>query len=281
MEIKFEHVSFVIDEGTPLEKTILNDISFAIKGSGVYSFIGASNSGKSAIGDLINALIIPSKGKVKIGKFVNDGSKIKDIDKLRFDTGYVFKNPYDMFFNKTVKDELEFGMKYFNYKMDKMSLRILDALTLVGLGEEYLNFDPQILTLVDAKKVALAVALIHNPNIIILDEFTCGLGYKDKKDLERLLRLLKTKYNKTIIMLTKDTSFAYDISDEIYLMHATKLIASRADKSILRDEMLLKDIGLQVPPIVSFINACNKKGHEIYHYTNTHDLIKGVYRDVF
>ena len=281
MEIKFEHVSFVIDEGTPLEKTILNDISFCIKGSGVYSFIGASNSGKSAIGDLINALITPSKGKVKVGKFVNDGSKIKDIDRLRFDTGYVFKNPYDMFFNKTVKDELEFGMKYFNYKMDKMSLRILDALTLVGLGEEYLNFDPQILTLVDAKKVALAVALIHNPNIIILDEFTCGLGYKDKKDLERLLRLLKTKYNKTIIMLTKDTTFAYDISDEIYLMHATKLIASRADKSILRDAELLKDIGLQVPPIISFINACNRKGHELYHYTNTHALIKGVYRDVF
>ena len=281
MEIKFEHVSFVIDEGTPLEKTILNDISFAIKGSGVYSFIGASNSGKSAIGDLINALIIPTKGKVKVGKFINDGSKIKDIDRLRFETGYVFKNPYDMFFNKTVKDELEFGMKYFNYKMDKMSLRILDALTLVGLDEDYLNFDPQILTLVDAKKVALAVALIHNPNIIILDEFTCGLGYKDKKDLERLLRLLKTKYNKTIIMLTRDTSFAYDISDEIYLMHATKLVASRADKSILRDEELLKDIKLQVPPIVSFINACNKKGHEIYHYTNTHDLIKGVYRDVF
>ena len=51
--------------------------------------------------------------------------------------------------------------------MDKMSLRTLDALTLVGLDEDYLNFDPQILTLVDAKKVALAVALIHNPNIII------------------------------------------------------------------------------------------------------------------
>ena len=148
-------------------------------------------------------------------------------------------------------------------------------------GEEYLDFDPHILKLVDAKKVALACALIHNPNIIILDDYTSGLGYKDKKDLERLLKLLKTKYNKIIILLTKDTSFAYDISDEIYLMHATRLIASKADKTILRDEELLKDIKLQVPPIVSFINACNKKGHEIYHYTNTHDLIKGVYRDVF
>ena len=95
MEVKFANVSFVINKDTPLEKTILNNISFSFKGYGIYSFVGPSNSGKTAIGDLINALICPTKGKVKIGKFVNDGSKIKDIDKLRFDTGYVFKNPYD------------------------------------------------------------------------------------------------------------------------------------------------------------------------------------------
>lgn len=281
MEIKFEKVGFIINESTPLEKTILNDVSFSLKGNGIYSFVGASNSGKSAIGDLINALITPTKGIVKVGKFTNDGSKIKDIDKLRFETGYVFKNPYDMFFNKTVKKELEFGMQYFKYKMNKVNIRTSDALLLVGLNDEYLNLDPHMLTLVDAKKVALACALIHNPNIIILDEFTCGLGYKDKKDLERLLRLLKTKYNKMIILLTKDTSFAYNVSDEVYLMHATKLVMSKSDKEILRDEELLTDLGLQTPPIASFINACNKKGHEIYHYSNIHDLIKGVYRDVF
>lgn len=281
MEIRFENVGFIINESTPLEKTILNDVSFSLKGNGIYSFVGASNSGKSAIGDLINALITPTKGVVKVGKFVNDGSRIKDIDKLRFETGYVFKNPYDMFFNKTVKKELEFGMQYFKYKMNKVNIRTSDALLLVGLNDDYLNLDPQMLTLVDAKKVALACALIHNPNIIILDEFTCGLGYKDKKDLERLLRLLKTKYNKMIILLTKDTSFAYNVSDEVYLMHATKLVMSKSDKEILRDEELLTDLGLQTPPIASFINACNKKGHEIYHYSDIHDLIKGVYRDVF
>ena len=66
MEIKFDHVSFAINEYTPLEKTILNDVSFSIKGPGIYAFLGPSNSGKTAIGDLINALIIPSKGTVKI-----------------------------------------------------------------------------------------------------------------------------------------------------------------------------------------------------------------------
>ncbi|UKI58619.1 MAG: hypothetical protein L6V81_04390 [Clostridium sp.] len=47
---------------------------------------------KTAIGDLINALLVPTKGSVKIGRFTNNGiNRIKNIDKLRFDTGYVYK----------------------------------------------------------------------------------------------------------------------------------------------------------------------------------------------
>lgn len=280
MEIRFDHVSFIIDARTPLEKTILNDISFEINEPGIYSFVGASNSGKTAIGDLINALARPNKGKVKIGNFINDGRKIKNINKLRFDTGYVFKNPYDMFFNSTVKKEIEFGMIYFKYKLEKIDLRAVDALKLVGLDESYLNLNPMNLTLVDAKKIALASALVYNPKILILDEYTNGLNSKDKNDLIRLLRLLKNKYKKTIIFLTKDTSISYQISDTVFLLSKTKLVA-KGDKKILKDTSLLKNIGLEVPPIVSFIEECNKKGHEINDYSNVLDLIKGVYRDVF
>ena len=280
MEIIFNHVSFIINSKTPLEKTILKDVSFEIKENGIYSFVGASNSGKTAIGDLINALIVPNSGYVKVNKFVNDGRIIKNIDKLRFDTGYVFKNPYDMFITSSVKDEIEYGMKHFKYKTDKISMRSKDALKLVGLDESYLKLDPKILTLVDAKKVALACVLAYNPKILILDEFTCGLSYSDKNELERLLRMLKNKYKRTIILLTKDTDFAYKLSDKVYLMKLTRVICS-SDKSVLRDEELLKSLGLQVPRIASFINECNKKGHEIYQYSNIYDLIKGVYRDVF
>ena len=69
MEIIFDKVTYVIDSKTPLEKTILNDVSFSILDSGIYSFIGASNSGKTAIADLINSLVIPTSGSVKLGNF--------------------------------------------------------------------------------------------------------------------------------------------------------------------------------------------------------------------
>ena len=137
MEIVFDKVSLVINKGTPLEKTILNDVSFNISKEGIYSFVGASNSGKTGIADIINALMSPTSGSAKIGNFVNDGKRIKEVNKLRLETGYVYKNPYEMFFNKTVKDELEYAMKYYTKMTKRTTMRILDALTIVGLDESY------------------------------------------------------------------------------------------------------------------------------------------------
>ncbi|MGM9877352.1 MAG: ATP-binding cassette domain-containing protein [Bacilli bacterium] len=278
MEIKFSHVNLILDKGTPLEKTILNDVSFEIKEEGIYSFIGASNSGKTAIGDLIQFLISPTDGFVKVNKYINNCGNQKNINNLRTDIGYVFKNPYDMFLCKTVREEIDFSLN--NCKRKKGLISASDALKLVELDDSYLDLNPQILTLSDAKKVALACVLSMNPSILILDEYTCGIDNNDKKNLERLIRMLKNKYKKTIILLTKDTNYAYQVSDKVFIMCLTKL-ASSGDKTLLQNEELLKNCNLEVPKIVSFINECNRKGHDIYHYTNVLDLIKGVYRDVF
>ncbi len=278
MEIVFKNVSFLINASTKLEKTILNDISFEINKEGIYSFIGASNSGKSEVGRLISLIDTPSAGKVKIGSYTNNG-KTRGAKTVRSKIGYVYQNPYDMFFNKTVLKELSFGMREFKYKTDKLDSRVEDALTLVGLSKDYLDKDPLSLSLVDAKKLSLACILIYNPKIIVLDEITSGLSSSDKKDLIRLLKLLKNKYKKTVIILTKDTSFAYEVTDFVNLMSLTKIVAS--GKKDLLEEYDLESINLEVPKIVSFVNACKKKGHDINYYTNILDLIKGVYRDVF
>ena len=278
MEIKFDKVSLVINPYTPLEKTILSSVSFEIKESGIYSFIGKSNSGKTAVGDLINALIFPTAGKVYVGNFINDGRRIKNINRLRIEIGYVFKNPYDMFIGSTVKKEIEFGMLYFKYKLKEKNYRAKDALRLVNLDESYLHMDPRILNIRDARKVALASALIFNPEILILDEPTIGLNNKDKSELQIILKILKNRYNKKIIILSKDTNFCYSISDHIYIMNKTRIL-THGDKYILKDEALLKSLGLEIPGIVKFINEANRQGHKINDYVNLLDLIKGVYRD--
>ena len=92
--------------------------------------------------------------------------------------------------------------------------------------------------------------------------------------------MLKNKYKKTIILLSKDTNFCYQIVDQVYIMNLTKLVAS-GKKELLEDSDFISRIGLEVPLIVKFVDECRSKGHEINYYSNILDLLKGVYRDVF
>ncbi len=281
MEVKFENVSFVINRKTPLEKTILKDVSFDLKDNLIYAFIGNSNSGKTAVAELVDALVRPTKGKVIVGDYINDGRRIKKINNLRFDVGYVFKNPYDMFFNKTVKKEIEFGMKYFKYKLKKVKLRVVDALKMVGLDEDYLNKKVNELTLSEAKKVALASIIVFNPKIIILDEPTIGLNSRDKKELIRFLKLMKEKYNKTIIILSKDTDFLYQFVDYIYIFDKSKLILE-GKRNVFKEVDLFESLGIKVPDIIKFISLAKTRKNKIFiDHKDIKDLIKEVYRDVF
>jgi len=278
MEIIFENVTYRENIGTPLKKTYLENVSFTIEKNKVTTFIGDSESGKTKIGELINATITPTYGKVKIFEFINDGKRIRKINKLRMNVGFVTRDPSEMLFNKTVKNELQFGMRYFKYKLNKKEIRVIDALKLVGLPEDYLNKKISDLNLTEQKKIALASVLIFNPNVIILDEPTIGLGTKEKENLKKLIQILKEKYNKTIILLTKDTDFAYQITDKAYLLYRGSIMTT-GDKDIMTNEQLMDGYGLKLPEIVKFIKAANEKGIKLTLTDNILDLIKEVYRN--
>ena len=279
MEVSFKDVTLISNMGTTSEKTILNNVNFSFEGNKIYGILGNSNSGKSSIPELISGLITPTKGSVIVNSF-NSGKRIKNINKLRLMVGYIYKNPYEMFICSTVKKELEFGMKHFKYKLNKIETRTKDALKMVGLDESYLDKDPLKLNLSDAKKVALAITLIYNPKLIILDEPTIGLTNIDKKELIRLLKTLKNRYEKTILILSKDTDFLYSLVDYVYVFYKGNLM-KEGNTSIFHDYNLFNNLGLKVPDMVSFINMCRLRNVKLRDYKDIRDLVKGVCDNVF
>ena len=278
MEITFNNVTYKENVRTPLEKTYLKNFSYTFTSGKVYSIIGDSDSGKEKIGLLINAVNKPLIGTIKIGKYLNDGKYIKNINGLRMNVGYLKENPNEFLFNKTVKSELEFGLKYCKYKLNKKNLRISEALKLVGLNEEYLKRRIDSLNISEKKKVSLASILIFNPSIIILEEPSIFLNYRDNEKLIKLIKLLKDKYNKTIILISKDTNLSYKVSDEIILLNKGSIVYA-GNKSILEDEKVLNNINVDVPEIVKFINISNKFDANLTYTSNILDLIKEVYRN--
>ena len=259
-------------------KTYLKNFSYTFTSGKVYSIIGDSDSGKEKIGLLINAVNKPLIGTIKIGKYLNDGKYIKNINGLRMNVGYLKENPNEFLFNKIVKSELEFGLKYFKYKLNKKNIRISEALKLVGLNEEYLKRKIDSLNISEKKKVSLASILIFNPSVIILEEPSIFLNYRDNEKLIKLIKLLKDKYNKTIILISKDTNLSYKVSDEIILLNKGSIVYA-GNKSILEDEKVLNNINVDVPEIVKFINISNKFDAKLTYTSNILDLIKEVYRN--
>jgi len=179
MEIVFDKVSYKDNENN----YILKNISCKFESEKINSIIGSTGSGKTTLIKMINSLYKPSEGTIKIAnKIISKES----INEFRRNIGLMFQFPEQQIFNKTVREELEFNLKTFNYRINEIDKRIKDSLKIVGLSEEYLDKSPFTLSNGDMRKLALASILIYNPKIIILDEPTIGLDYAGKKAFKKI-----------------------------------------------------------------------------------------------
>ncbi len=282
MEIKFCNVGYIYNKDTNLSNSVLNGIDLNFKKGKIYSIVGKSGSGKTTILELINGLIMPTCGHVDISNFrLEENKKIKNINDLRVKVGLVFQFPEEQFFCNTVKKEIEFGMSCFNYKTKSMDKRIIDALIMVGLDDSYLERDPLTLSHGEMRLVAIASILAFNPSIIVLDEPTIGIDAPSKKSLIRLIKMLKTRYNKTIIVVSHDTDLLLKISDEVSVLEDGKIVLSGDKYEVFSNEKIMKRNNIKVPDLIKFSNLVKKKKNiKIGYRDEINDLIKDIYRYV-
>lgn len=279
MEIKYDNVSYIYNAKTALRKRALTGIDLEIKEGKINGIIGRSGSGKTTLVELLNALIIPTSGSIKVDNFViSKKNKIKNINDLRVNVGLIFQFPEEQFFNLKVEDEIKFGMKYFKIKDSDIKTRSIEALKMVGLDEEYLGKDTFKLSSGEMRKVAIASILAFNPELIILDEPTIGLDSISKKQLIYLIRTLKNKYNKTIMIITHDVDLLHQISDYIFVLDSGKLVLEGAKYSVFTSDKL-KEYGIDAPKIIQFEKLVQKnKGIKLGYRDDVNDLIKDIYR---
>ena len=266
MEIELKNVDFTYEKINYEKKEVLKNINMKFETGKITSIIGKSGSGKTTLLELIDNIIVPTKGEIII----------EDVNKI----GFLFQFPEEQFFNQTVKKELEVILKLSDYKKD-INKRIYDVLEMVNLNEDYLNKNPFNLSSGEKRKLALASVLILNPKIILLDEPTIGLDDKDKNEMIKLIRILKNRYNKTIIIASHDMNFIHKITDYIYVLDNKKIIMEGDKYTIFKQEEKLNKIKIKVPNLISFSNKVLKtKKIKIGYRDDINDLIKDIYRYV-
>lgn len=187
---------------------ILKNLSFSIESNSFVAILGGNGSGKSTLLKCISGILKPVRGKIS-----TDAS-----------LGYLAQNPMLYFNQDTVQSQLDSYTKKFNTDPDTLN-HLMQWLELSPL----LNKHPYDISGGQQQKLALALVLLSNPDILLLDEPTKGLDPFTKKHLATLLHTLLNK-GKTIIMVSHDMEFVAKYTTHTTLMFDGKLLPIHSTK---------------------------------------------------
>ena len=133
----------------------------------------------------------------------------------------------------------------------------------------------------EKESLALGIVLSLNPKLIIIDNPTSNLDSRNKEYLIKLLKKIKTRYNKTIILLTSDIEFAIKVTDNYLILKNGKIISLGIKRELLNNISKIKTSKVEIPKIINFINTVNKKKNINLELTfDIKELMKDIYRNV-
>lgn len=267
MEIKLENIVY---------KDVIKNISLNIKSNSIFSIMGRSGSGKTTLAEIVDLLTLPDSGKIY---FDTEEVKEDNIKKLKSKVGLVFQFPEEQFFCNTVEKEIEFGLNYLNKDINRIKKRVKDSILMVGLDDSYLKRSLVSLSSGEKRKIAIASILAINPEVLILDEPTIGLDMISQKSLIKILKMLKSKYNKTIIIISKDSDLVHSISDYVVILDDGNIVLSGNKYDVFTKDV--ESHGVKKPKIIEFEQMVFKnKNVKLLYRDDINDLMKDVYRSV-
>jgi len=277
MSIAFEKVEHMYNNDTPFSYHALKGVDLAITKGSFTAIIGQTGSGKSTLIQHINALLLPTSGKVTIDDYVITATdKPKKLKPLRKKAGLVFQFPEYQLFEETIKKDIIFGPLNFGVSYEEAKSLAAKALHQVGLDTSYLERTPFDLSGGQKRRVAIAGILAMEPDILILDEPTAGLDPHGTKEMMALFKSIQ-KLGKTVIIVTHDMNHVLQYCEEVIVMNHGKVEKKDTVSNIFKDQQYLNTLGIDLPIITNFILALNDNGFNIDSSINTYErLIKAI-----
>ena len=260
MGIALENVSFTYQEGTPLASTALSDVSLTIEDGSYTALIGHTGSGKSTILQLLNGLLVPSQGSVRVfDTLITSTSKNKDIRQIRKQVGLVFQFAENQIFEETVLKDVAFGPQNFGVSEEDAEQIAREKLALVGIDESLFNRSPFELSGGQMRRVAIAGMLAMEPAILVLDEPTAGLDPLGRKELMNLFKKLHQS-GMTIVLVTHLMDDVAEYANQVYVMEKGRLVKGGKPSDVFQDVVFMKEMQLGVPKITAFCKRLADRG---------------------
>lgn len=235
--LEFKDVSFSYDTTANVQ-----NLNVKVEKGDFIAIIGSNGAGKSTFSKLCNGLLTPTTGDVFV---LNKNTRREKVSSLAKHIGFLFQNPDRQICCNTVKEEIAFSLRNNGIPEDEIKRRVKATLEEFGFDGKTEPFN---LSRGQRQRLCLACLIALNPEILILDEPTTGLDYKECMMMMNRIKQLNEN-GTTVIMVCHDMEVVLDFAKTVVVMNRGQILEQGETRKILADTELLGKARLLQPQI--------------------------------
>ncbi len=253
--LSLNNVTFSYTPDDTESRNAVENVSFAVQEGEWIAIVGHNGSGKSTIAKLMNGLLFPQQGDVRILRQILSEENLWE---SRSQMGMVFQNPDNQFVGATVQDDVAFALENNGVPFEEMVKRVHAALEQVKMGS-FLDHEPHHLSGGQKQRVAIAGALALKPKLLILDEATSMLDPQGRAEVLQTVQTLRAETGLTVLSITHDLEEAM-LADRVLFMNDGKKFAEGTPAEIFALGDKLVELGLDLPFAMKLSKLLQKEG---------------------
>ncbi len=256
MAVLLDNVTYSYNINDTHRIDAVKQLSLHIEEGTFVALVGHNGSGKSTLAKLLNGLLMPTSGEVKIfGKSTLDPNNIYEIRK---NVGMVFQNPDNQMIASIVEDDVAFGPENLGIERDEIIRRVEWALSKVDMLE-YRKRTPFKMSGGQKQRLAIAGVLAIKPKILVLDESTAMLDPQGRSEVLKVAHELNKQDGITVIHITHFMEEALD-ADRLIVMNDGRISFDGTPREVFKHYEELKAIKLAVPWETQMAISLHKAG---------------------
>ncbi len=251
--IETRELSFRYSEDSPLA---LEDVTLSIEEGSFTAVLGHNGSGKSTFAKHLNAILLPSGGKVYVGGIdTADEARLFDIRKT---AGMVFQNPDNQIVANVVEEDVAFACENMGLPPEEIRRRVDESLAAVGMSD-HAKSAPHLLSGGQKQRVAIAGILAMQPRCIVMDEPTAMLDPSGRAEVMAAIQRLNRSMGVTVVLITHHMDEAA-AAQRVIVMKQGRVALDGTPRQIFSQVERMRELSLSVPQTVELLYTLDRDG---------------------